>query len=138
MFGYVEGDSTVIWDVRDIWEAVENLPIIKLPISQFMEMVKQVRENYNSSDTARVNKADLKYPVVVNAREPLLVIDGFHRLNKHIQQNNKLIPCKRLDKMPTPYFVKGTPFNIPGLSFEWSSKFDEDTRNFGRWSKGIN
>lgn len=138
MFGYIDGDSSVMWDVRDIWQAVENLPTIKLPVSMFVEAVKEVRKNYNNSDISRVNKADLKYPIVVNNQEPFLVVDGFHRLNKHLQLNNELIPCKRLDVMPYPYAIKGKPFNIPGLTFEWTTKFEKKPSKFGSWSKGIN
>ena len=132
MFGYVDGDSTILWDVRDIWKAVENIPTTKLPLMLFTESMKEVVNGYNRSDASRVNKADIKYPIIINSSEPMLVIDGFHRLHKHVKLGNRHIPCKRLDKMPLPYFVKGEPFAIPGLNFEWKSKFDIDSR-FANW-----
>lgn len=124
-FGYVDGDSTIIWDVRDIWETVKNTKVTHIPIELFLGAINEVKKEYNKSDILRVKKADLTYPIVVAkiTDEDILVVDGFHRLNKYVDLKARMVPCKIIKEMPLPYFVKGEPFEIPGLVFKWKTKW---------------
>ena len=131
MYGYVDGNSTVLWDVRDIWEAVESVPITTFPIEVFIGQVTHVQKQYNRSDVARINKADIKYPIIVShiKDDNVMIIDGYHRLSKFITMGAKEVKCKVIGEMPLPHFVKGKPFEIEGLSFKWQSKFEQVRRS---------
>lgn len=134
-FGYEDGDSIIVWDVRDIWLTAMKLPIEHLPIQSFTLLIKEVRKSYNSADIKRINKSDIEYPIIINNQEPLLVIDGFHRLSRHRQLGNKYVPCKRLDVLPPAHYIRGEPFEIPGLNFSWETKWDKQAGNFSKWIK---
>ena len=64
-FGYVHNGSTVIWNVEDIWRAADSLKITTLDIDYFHGMMANVQLEYDEDDWRRVEKADLKYPIIV-------------------------------------------------------------------------
>jgi hypothetical protein len=130
-FGYSNGISHVEWDIQDIWDAVEKLPIKRLDISKVKEYVKDVRSNYNAEDIARIKDADLSYPIIISKHtkkvnlsngkiiETIVVIDGFHRLCKLIDMGFKTANVKVIDKLPTPTYTEGDKFTVNGLNFDW-------------------
>ena len=130
-FGYTNDESIVLWDVRDIWKAVESTPYTTFPISVFIGQVTHVQKQYNRSDIARINKADIKYPIIVShiKDDNVMIIDGYHRLSRLITMGVKEVKCKVIGEMPLPHFVKGKPFEIDGLSFKWQSKFEQTRRS---------
>lgn len=124
-FSYEHDGSHVTWDVRDIWAAVEHAPTIQLPISIFKPLTVEVFKYYDADDRRRVKEADLNYPIIIpesSVRNGKGIIDGFHRLCKHIQLNHTMADFKIIKEMPLPREVKGKPFKIPGLEFEWREK----------------
>lgn len=121
-FSYEHNGSIVVWDVRDIWKAVENVPTVKLPIQLFQSSAQKVFKQYDAEDRERVNEADLTYPIIIPKTSQLtgkIIIDGYHRLYKHIELKHKTVPVKILNKMPRPIYCKGKPFEIDGLEFDW-------------------
>ena len=121
-FGYEHNGSKVVWDVRDIWQAVEDLPTIKLSTELFKEVSKNVFKEYDKSDFDRIREVDLSHPIIIPKsayNTGSFIIDGYHRLYRHIQLKHKTIPVKVLEKMPRPLYCKGKPFEIEGLDFDW-------------------
>ena len=121
-FSYEHNGSSVVWDVKDIWEVAESLPVSQLPISNLKSLGDKVFKTYIEDDYTRAEEADLKYPIIVSdikVNGNYLIIDGYHRLFKHIQLKHKTIPVKFISKMPRPLYCKGEPFEIPGLDFDW-------------------
>lgn len=119
-FGYSNGESEVIWDVKDIWQAAEKLPVENTEIEKFTDLIDRVQLNYDDDDWERVKEANIDYPIIVGEhKKGYIVIDGFHRLAKHRNLNHNLVPIKVLNKMPKPAVVKGKPFKIEGLNFQW-------------------
>jgi hypothetical protein len=119
-FGYSNGESEVIWDVKDIWKAAENIKVINVDIKNFNDLIDKVQLDYDNDDWERVNEANIDYPIIVGKRKKgYIVIDGFHRLAKHRNLKHNRIPVKVLKQMPDPISTKGTPFKIEGLNFIW-------------------
>lgn len=121
-FSWKHNGSEVVWDVRDIWEAVKDLPTIEVPIKLFRQLGTRVFKEYKKDDIARIKEADLKYPIIIpssSLHTGGFIIDGYHRLYRHLELKHSVIPVKALDKMPRPIFCKGKPFEIPGLDFDW-------------------
>lgn len=124
-FGYQHDGSTVIWDVVDIWKVAERLPTIRIPLDYFTGAISDVQEEYDNEDWDRVDSADISYPILVGRlteSDGYLVIDGFHRLAKYQQRKLKTVSAKVINRMPTPCYVKGKPFKIDGLNFDWKAK----------------
>ena len=120
-FSFQSGKSSVSWDLIDIWKSVESLPIIEKPVSLFIHLSKQASKNYNDSDFERIKISDLNYPLIVyfSSTNNVFIIDGLHRLFKHIELQHKYIPIKIIHKMPKPISCKGKSFQITGLDFDW-------------------
>ena len=122
-FGYSNGESEVIWDVKDIWKAAENVKIINIDIKHFNDLIDRVQLKYDDDDWERVKEANIDYPVIVGKlKKGYTVIDGFHRLAKHRNLKHNLVPVKVLDRMPDPISTTGIPFKIEGLNFTWPKK----------------
>lgn len=120
-FGYKNGNSLVQWDIKDIWAAVKNKPTTIRSISLFRSQLNSVQKHYTKRDHLRVEQADISYPVVISDSD--LIIDGYHRLAKLEKMGKTTAVCVVLDKMPNPIFVRGEPFEVPGLPpFEWKHK----------------
>lgn len=121
-FGVERNGSKVVWDVKDIWEAVEELPTTKLPFKSFDKLTAAVFKDFNDDDYERSDEADLNYPIIV-VLGPLntvkYIIDGYHRLYRHKELKHSTIPVKIIYKMPKPLYCKGKPFEIEGLDFDW-------------------
>ncbi len=121
-FSYEHNGSEVVWDVRDIWKAVEGLPSRKIKTSILKQGSDIVFKQYTDDDYERSDEADLKYPIIISAitvKGRYLIIDGYHRLYRHIELKHDLIDVVELDRMPRPLYCKGKPFKIPGLEFTW-------------------
>lgn len=130
-FGYERGNSSVEWDVSAIWDAVEHLPVVKIPISMVSDAVMEASKTWKKDDWERVKEADLSYPPIVSSEltqfnidpykvvQSYLIIDGYHRTMKAIKAGHKELEVKMISVMPAPKSTKGTPFKINGLNFNW-------------------
>lgn len=121
-FSYQSGDSEVTWDVRDIWKAVEDLPEVKVGVITLKKQYNKVSVNYTEDDYERIEEADLTYPIIIS--KPIgdshsLIVDGYHRIGKCLEEKIPTIKVKYIKKMPRPLYCKGKPFTIEGLDFDW-------------------
>lgn len=116
-FGYNRNNSSVIWDVKDIWEAAENLPTEMFDVKILYDLVKDKEKHFTKDDYDRIKEADTKYPIITNA-DVTIILDGVHRIFK-LNKVGGEVAIKRLNKMPEPIEVKGKPFKIKGLNFKW-------------------
>ena len=137
-FGYDHNDSSVIWDLKDVWEHAEIYPVVELPIKLFTTFMKAIQTTYDEDDWERVKRADLKYPILVGKttgkyRDPYLVIDGWHRIEKHRSLGHSKIPVRVIEEMPLPFSVKGKPFEIDGLNFQWKAKRNSPNESWMDW-----
>lgn len=134
-FGYGNGESEVIWDVKDIWKVAENLPIEEIDVSFLFKLVRDKISDFDKDDFERSDEADTSYPIIVDSKVKM-VIDGVHRIHKLFKQGGK-VPIKRIKKMPPPIEVYGKPFKIDGLEFTWPKK-SMGTECFSNQPKSIN
>lgn len=121
-FSYQSGNSEVMWDIRDIWEAVEETPAVKVRVNTFKKIYNEAAVNYTEDDYERIEDANLKYPIIISqpiGSHKFLIVDGYHRIGKCLEENRSTIDVKYIRKMPRPLFCKGKPFTIEGLDFEW-------------------
>lgn len=116
-FGYSRNGSEIIWDVKDIWKAVEKLPIEMMDVKYLYSLVKDKEKDFTEDDYARIEEADTNYPIIVNG-DCTIVLDGVHRIFNWNEIGGETA-IKRLKKMPTPIEVSGKPFKIKGLVFDW-------------------
>lgn len=116
-FGYSSKGSEVIWDVKDIWKAVEKLPTEMMDVQHLYSLVKDKEKDFTKDDYERIEEADASYPIIVNGN-CTLILDGVHRVFKWVKVGGETA-IKRLTKMPTPIEVSGKPFKIEGLVFQW-------------------
>lgn len=122
IFSYEHNGSSVVWDVKDIWKIVEGLPTKDIKTSILKQGSETVFKQYIDDDYERADEADLKYPIIISAipiKGRHLIIDGYHRLYRHIELKHDTVKVVELDKMPRPLYCKGKPFKIPGLEFDW-------------------
>jgi len=101
---YLEGpDSTIsyqgsVYNVDEIIAATKGLPITTVPLDKLKWMV----EGDTNIDMARVNKADLRYPVIVQKLPRGLgryaTLDGYHRVVKAIKRGDTLIKAIVVDQ----------------------------------------
>ena len=120
-FGYTNGNSVIQWQITDIWKAVEGEVTTLRSISLFRSQLNKVHKHYTKRDFLRIEKADVDYPIIIS--ESNLIIDGYHRLAKLEKMGLITAECVVLKEMPKPSFVKGEPFEIPGLpNFVWEKQ----------------
>lgn len=120
-FGYSHENSEVTWDTRDFWLQAETIKPIKMRIADLLAKVKGAVEEYDESDWERVKLADTKYPPILSPNSRY-VLDGIHRLVKMSGLGLLYCEVKVLKVMPLPIEVKGKPFKIEGMPFEWKAK----------------
>lgn len=128
-FGYSRNGSSVVWNVEDLWKAVENIPTEMMDVQYLHTLVENKAKNFTKDDLARIEEADTSYPIIVNG-DCTLILDGVHRVFKLVKVGGE-VGIKRLVKMPDPIEVTGKPFKIKGLIFNWPKTED----NFGRVPK---
>lgn len=116
-FGYSNGTSEVIWDVKDIWKAAEKLPTEMMDVKYLYSLVKKKEDNFTKDDYKRIEEADTSYPIIVNG-DCTLILDGVHRIFKWAKVGGETT-IKRLTNIPKPIEVSGEPFKIRGLDFKW-------------------
>lgn len=88
------------FDVEDLISKTAHLPIQNIPISDIHYNFAGRQEDPNKTKD-RVQKSDLKYPIIVVKNEHgkiFSVLDGTHRLQKAIEQGDKKINAKIVDK----------------------------------------
>lgn len=121
-FSYEHNGSEVTWDVRDIWRATKTLPITKIQVKDLKKDYDKVAKEYTDEDYERIKEADLTYPIIISkpvGDSKQLIVDGYHRIGKCLEENIPTIKARYIKKMPRPLYCKGKPFTIPGLDFDW-------------------
>lgn len=116
-FGYSNGESEIVWDVKDIWKAADKLPTEMMDIKYLYSIVKEKEKNFTKGDYDRIEEADTSFPIIVNG-DCTLILDGVHRIFKLVKFAGE-VSIKRLTNMPKPIEVSGKPFKIKGLNFIW-------------------
>lgn len=94
---YREGKSSTFthlnkrYRLDTVLEIVENKQARDVDIADLKWIIK-----YAKADSKRVETADVKYPIIIikDKQHGLVVLDGFHRLNKAISLGMKKIPAK--------------------------------------------
>lgn len=112
------GESSVTWDVSDLWEAASNLPTVKVKIESLNKLVETKHKQFNDDDYERSGESDTSYPILLNSTKTK-VLDGVHRLYKLKEEGVETVDCKLMRKMPKPIRTSGPPFKIDGLVFTW-------------------
>lgn len=121
-FSYEHNDSIVVWDLVDIWKAVEDLPVSNVSIQSLKPLYNKVSSEYTEDDYARIEEADLNYPIILSklsTSNKIIIVDGYHRIGKCLEERISNIKVKYIKKMPRPIYCKGKPFEIDGLDFDW-------------------
>lgn len=121
-FGYEHDGSVVIWDTRDIWKTASTLSVTTIKVSTLKNQYSKVAKHYVEDDFARIEEADLNFPIIISKPKNSnnsLIIDGYHRIGKCLEESIKDIKVIYIEKMPRPLYCKGKPFTIEGLDFEW-------------------
>jgi len=102
-------DGRKVWYADTLIKAAKGLPVKSMPINNKLLDTKihwQLKTFFDlKSHMDRMNKAELKYPVIVGPKDH--IVDGYHRLMKAIQLNKTSIKYVKLDKMPPHDFIKG-------------------------------
>lgn len=94
--------------VKDLWEAVADLPIYEVPIigmNTNLQPWDNIGEDFHLflKHVALVNDADLSYPIILDPDGN--IADGRHRLAKAIIEGHTTIKIKRLKTMPESSYV---------------------------------
>ena len=103
-----DGDKKVtIKDIITYLDSI-NAPIKEVEVSKIKPIL--IKQDYEGENKARVQKANLKYPlvVVVSKGKYKSILDGNHRAYKAISNNIEKIKLRELnlDKKETPKIYK--------------------------------
>ena len=84
------------------WKAVQSVPEYTVAISDLKDypailaLLETVQTRIGTQDLARVNKANLKYPIILHPDGHLA--DGYHRCTKALIKGKKYIQAKGLPR----------------------------------------
>lgn len=120
-FEWWNGTSKVAWNMADIWELASRCQVRSVEIEPLLQSVSVYVKWFDSEDWKRVELADLNYPPILTT-DGRCIIDGVHRCVKMRQSGLTHSPMILIPNMPLPVELKGEPFEIPGLAFEWRLK----------------
>ena len=121
-FSCEHNGSEVVWDLRDVWRAVEDLQTFTINVQTLKPLYKKVSSGYTEDDYERIEEADLSFPIILSkttTSNKTIIVDGYHRIGKCLEEHIKVIKVKYIKKMPRPLYCKGKPFEIEGLDFDW-------------------
>lgn len=112
----------VVFRVEDIWQHVKDMQPVYINIDFFNAAIKEIKNE--GKDPKRVAEADLDYPIIISVYENynVNVIDGRHRLLKYKKLNLKRVKAILAKTLPEPIYLKGKPFSVPGVSYEYRGK----------------
>jgi hypothetical protein len=98
---YVVGNKN--YEVQDLIKAAEDLEEFDLPLAgvNMNHALCQATLTSFLYHWKRVEKADLKYPVIIDSTG--YICDGWHRVAKAILEGKTTIKAKRLEVMPEPF-----------------------------------
>ena len=95
-------DGTVDgWDVPTMWKLTSGIPTTQLSVDELFEEIEDIVSHYDKDDIAKIDKADLNYPIIYN--QQIGVVDGIHRIAKAKKLNQSMIPAVVLNEMPSPH-----------------------------------
>jgi hypothetical protein len=106
------------WDVKDLWEAANDLPEYEVPlvaIQTDLQPWDDVGDDFLRLclHVKLINDADLDYPIILTPDG--CIADGRHRLAKALVNGHTTIKVKRLPAMPDPSFAydeDGNPVSV--------------------------
>jgi len=100
------------WDVRKLLVSAEDLPVLKIPLSD----IKEIDEPYWFGDggeaptcrrimdhAAQVAGTDLAYPILLCADGRIM--DGMHRVMKAVGLGHETVKARKLLATPPPDFI---------------------------------
>lgn len=96
-------DRGAKWKAETLYKSAEDIPEFELPLAgiDLSVMPWNIKNIFNVAEhMARVMKADLKYPVLLD--DYGYICDGWHRLVKALLLKKTHIRAKRLSTMPEP------------------------------------
>lgn len=103
----IRGGQRLSWDTERLWRLSADLPVRSVPITSIPELqqncwfqsrpptIEEVAKH-----TARINAADVSYPVILNDRGGLM--DGGHRLCKTYVEGRDEILAVQFEELPEP------------------------------------
>lgn len=101
---YKEGNDSTFTHDQKCYSVDKCLAIAQLQDTYFIKVddLKWIINHCDPPDIGQVNKADLRYPVLVTEwtdgdKTLLVVVDGFHRLNKAINLGVDQLPAKLIN-----------------------------------------
>lgn len=114
-YSFPRDGKRYVWKVPRLWELSQDFKVFEFEISKFSGFdldvwycgvnVPTVRSVYEHA--LRINAADFKYPIILDAEG--IVLDGVHRLLKAKSLGKTTVPAVRFDEMPDPDFVEDWP-----------------------------
>ena len=113
-------DGVLIWDVRKLVKLASELPLVKVPLNEIVELdepywfgpggdeptCRRIAEHMKQSD-----EADLAFPIVLCSDGR--VMDGMHRVVKAHINGQTHIDAVRLKKTPPPDYKDMRPEELP-------------------------
>lgn len=95
-------DGTVDgWDVPTMWKLTSGIPTTQLSVDELFDEIEDIVSHYDKDDIAKIDKADLNYPIIYN--QQIGVVDGIHRIAKAKKLNQSMIHAVVLNEMPAPH-----------------------------------
>lgn len=118
--------SEATFRVSDIWLHVKDIQPVYINIDFFKVAIKEIKNE--GKDPKRVDEADLSYPIIISLFDDnrVNVIDGCHRLLKYRKLGIKQVSAIITKTLPEPIYIKGKPFSVPGISYEYRGKIFKD------------
>ena len=109
MEGHTYSNGKSVWQIEDLWNAVEGMPVHHMPVELFVEQLQgtcwtqgdeTVTPNWVLSHTRRILGADLEYPMIIDSEG--IILDGIHRLCKAVIEGRETVAVQRIVLMPDP------------------------------------
>lgn len=110
--GFTDGDK--FWSEEYLWKHAKDLEVKNIEVESLLDLgikwtIKTIFDV--CIHIAKVEKADLKWPIIFNAQGQLM--DGYHRVCKAYRQGHRTIPCVRFTEDPPPErIIKGAENNV--------------------------
>lgn len=97
-------DGKNFYDTKKVWKLMKNKPVKTLPITLFVESLNEPHWDNGLTASAvlanpqkypdhmaRINAADLTYPVLIVKKDKHIIADGMHRLMAAVKNGHKTI-----------------------------------------------
>jgi hypothetical protein len=107
------------WDVDRLVKLAENLPVIKVPLTEIAEVDEPYWFDGKSRVSCReiaehallIDRADLSFPIIMSSDRR--VMDGMHRVLKALNEGRSMIDALIFVSDPEPDYVDVLPDELP-------------------------